>query len=105
MRHSFPVVNTTNEVRIIVVPNKGPTLLCIFICIVLDLAASLLDKRLGVFEVSIDGLDGGVYTILLRKVLVHVGRYERIERGTNLSNLLAQDSRFCDHSLAVCSFP
>lgn len=60
--HRLPLRNLPRQLRIILVPDKGPALL---VAQVIVRAAPVLDQRLGVLEIAVDGLDGGPDPVFL----------------------------------------
>lgn len=80
-----------------------------------EAAAAVFDQRLGVFEIAVDGLDGGADAVFLERGLgfALVDRYWSLDvargggegGGWYLSDLLAEDFGFDDHALAMRCFP
>jgi len=60
MRHGLPLGDAPSELRIALVTDKGPGLFEIVAVVVRGVRATLLDQRLGVVEVAVDGLNGVV---------------------------------------------
>lgn len=65
MRHRLPLRDASCQFRIALVADEGPGLLEIVTVVVGGERAALLDQRLGVVEVAVDGLDGVVDAVFL----------------------------------------
>lgn len=58
MRHGLPLGDAPSELRIALVTDKGPGLFEIVAVVVGGVRATLLDQRLSVVQVAVDGLNG-----------------------------------------------
>lgn len=65
MRHGLPLGDAPRQLRIALVADESPGLLEIVVVIVGGVRTTLLDQRLGVVEVAVDGLDGVVDAVFL----------------------------------------
>ena len=113
---NLPLGNASDQLRVALVADECPA----FLVTALELRPTrrqfLLDERLGILKVPVDGLDSGGDAIFLVEKLVNWavrGRGEvRVSKDdtvgalvTHLANLLAQHFRFDDHAFAVRRFP
>lgn len=112
--HGFPLGDTSGEFGIRFVADEGPAFLVARAGdVVVVEGGAVFDQRFGVFEIAVDGLDGGGDAIFLdthtKETVSWLGLSGDMVRGggkgTHLSDLLAQHLGLDDHALAVRRFP